>query len=117
MIVLGEEVVLPDPKDDQAVFDYVVKFLRKQGCKSMGECNCRYRDNMGHACAVGCLIPDDEYDVRMEGRTVEHIPLFFDEYNMSLLKDLQWHVHDSVGELEEYNYKYVAENHGLEVPK
>lgn len=46
----------------QELFDIVVAHLRKQGAKAMNpNGNCLYRTKDGLSCAVGCLIPDNEY--------------------------------------------------------
>jgi len=61
----------------QEVFDRVVAHLIKQGKQSLTEENrysysggCSYRGVNGTSCAVGCLIPDDEYKVVLEGVSV-----------------------------------------------
>ena len=53
---------------EQSVFDQVAGHLLRQGKQSMYGTNCYYR--MGDlSCAVGCLIGDDEYYFKMEGKT------------------------------------------------
>lgn len=54
--------------NEQDVFDTVVRHLSSQGLKSWdpGMQMCCYRYH-GLRCAVGCLIPDDEYGEWMEG--------------------------------------------------
>lgn len=57
----------------QEVFDFIVAHLRQQNAKSQTEENddgiqdCLYRYK-GLKCAAGCLIPDEKYDVGMEGK-------------------------------------------------
>lgn len=56
----------------QEVFDYVVAHLYKQGkpaieIRDEDTVVCRYRAPDGCACAVGCIIPDGEYDPGFEG--------------------------------------------------
>lgn len=53
----------------QEIFDKVVDHLFTQGEPAMGTntLSCLYRGENGQMCAVGCLIPDDLYDVYMEG--------------------------------------------------
>ena len=48
---------------NQEAFDIMVTHLRKQGCKSEDEQHetCLYRGPNGLKCAVGALIPDEEY--------------------------------------------------------
>ena len=43
-------------------------------------------------CAGGWLIPDEVYNVRMEGKAVNHLPYFRDRYNegtLNFMVDLQ----------------------------
>lgn len=53
----------------QQVFDYVAKFLLAQGKAAIvgTKSVCRYRTDDGLKCAVGCLIPDEDYDTSWEG--------------------------------------------------
>lgn len=48
---------------NQEAFTAMVQHLRKQGCKSQDEQHqtCLYRGPNGLKCAVGVLIPDEEY--------------------------------------------------------
>lgn len=56
-------------KSEQEVFDTVVLHLLKQEAKAEGEDGeCLYRDPEGRKCAVGCLIPDEQYRDHMEGK-------------------------------------------------
>jgi hypothetical protein len=58
------------PDDEQLVFDTVAKHLLTQGKKSLGiSGNCLYRNEQGLKCAAGCLIPEEQYNVYMEGST------------------------------------------------
>lgn len=51
----------------QEIFDSVLAHLRRQGQASLSACGkCAYRGEGGTACAVGCLIPDELYDPRIE---------------------------------------------------
>lgn len=56
----------------QEVFDKVATHLFAQGERATDKTNrfCVYRSANGNQCAVGCLIPDDEYDSAMEGHTI-----------------------------------------------
>jgi len=56
----------------QEIFDKVINHLLQQGGPALNynyddDPVCRYRSNNGLKCAVGCLIPDDQYDPIMEG--------------------------------------------------
>lgn len=58
----------------QQVFDQVAVHLLTQGKKSERYCpqqktdKCVYKSNEGYSCAAGCLISEDEYIDRMEGK-------------------------------------------------
>jgi len=51
----------------QQIFDTVARHLFTQGKAAQDDSGmCRYRNEDGTRCAVGCLIPDELYDPRME---------------------------------------------------
>lgn len=53
----------------QEIFDTVIAHLLQQGRPSFDGDHCRYRlEDL--KCAVGCLIPDDQYAIEMEHRGV-----------------------------------------------
>jgi len=96
--VCGRDVVLPDPKDDRQVVNYVANFLLNQNCTCSDDGFCHYRNNdKTRACAAGCLIPDEDYNESFESGTVlEGIPcMYFTEkgYSIDLLRKLQ-RLHD-----------------------
>ena len=86
---------------NQTAFNKVVKHLLKQGRAARDNDRvCRYRDyDSGRKCAIGCLIPNDEYKKSMEGSSIFGLaeegilPSSLKELNLELLDDLQ-HVHD-----------------------
>lgn len=111
---------LPEVADLQSVFDKVSIHLIKQGRPSHmileggqkpGQPICLYRGPDSTACAVGCLISDEDYSPGLESRGVESllqprilttdgdlIPALFPESMLSgpmaeMLKDLQT-IHD-----------------------
>lgn len=53
---------------NQEAFDAMVRHLRKQGRKSQkpGSYSCLYYGADGLMCAVGCLIPEDQYSRTLE---------------------------------------------------
>lgn len=81
---------------DQEMFDFVATHLRTQGRPaSNSNGDCKYRillDEQMYKCAAGCLIPDEKYNIDMEGRSIGvlGIPGLSDS---GLLKKLQI-VHD-----------------------
>lgn len=54
----------------QEIFDKVATHLLTQNAKSMNASGCAYRGAEGRKCAIGCLIPDEDYTPRLEGKTV-----------------------------------------------
>jgi hypothetical protein len=86
----------------QAIFDKVAKHLLTQKVKAVSVSGTYlYRSPFGHKCAVGCLIPDELYDERFEGRQFvtlvgmfpETIKSIFGDMPYKLLSDLQ-SIHD-----------------------
>ena len=71
--ITERDVLQPVPLTSQQIFDKVLAHLRKQGCQSRHQNDdgtlgsCAYRGAGGTMCAVGCLIPDNVYDERIEG--------------------------------------------------
>jgi hypothetical protein len=55
---------------NQEIFDKVAHHLLTQRQVSRTEGCCRYRDDHGLKCAIGCLIPDEIYDPTIEEATV-----------------------------------------------
>ena len=87
--------------NEQEAFDKVARHLLKQGKKAIiheGTENemCQYRTSEGLMCAVGCLILDEDYDVKIEGNAVafvrDEVPCL-GELPLHLLEILQ-SVHD-----------------------
>ena len=79
----------------QEVFDTVVAALVKQGRKSLAENgdpsiskDCRYRGDDGLKCAIGHLIPDDEYAEWMEGMGTTTLLLELESRDMRGLKSM-----------------------------
>ena len=60
---------IPADLNKQEAFDTMLAQIRKQGrpALSLGGL-CSYRGNDGTKCAVGALIPDDQYNRMMEGQ-------------------------------------------------
>ena len=64
------------PLTDQQAFDTTLAHLRKQRVRSAYGTTCRYRDcgdgsdKSVRMCAVGCLIPNAEYDPKMDARNL-----------------------------------------------
>lgn len=63
--------------NNQEIFDTVLSHMRKQKVKSSDVKNeyfnnCLYRDSKGNKCAIGCLIPDELYDPKMDESSATH---------------------------------------------
>lgn len=108
----------------QEIFDYVVEFLLRQNEKSVGEIGsfdgCMYRTissgNSGNkvlCCAVGCLLPEDQYHPKYEGENFSTAIPYFIPLNHTpkedLLLDLQC-IHD---ERSPFEWKTVFRNYAL----
>lgn len=64
----------------QEVFNKVATHLLTQNAKARTETGwgnfiCSYKADNGLKCAIGCLIPDDQYDKRIEGKSINLNPL------------------------------------------
>ena len=103
---------------NQEAFTTVVLHLRKQGRPARIGSDCRYRAPDGCKCAIGVLIPDDQYSPKLEGSNVLaliHLPALQD-LNPKMLYDLQ-NTHDLYDPKEwEKRFEYHAEKYNLEVP-
>lgn len=62
---------------NREAFDTVKTHLLTQMEKSRGELGdtCMYRGTNGRKCAIGCLIPDNEYHPSLEGAAVSSLKL------------------------------------------
>lgn len=86
----------------QEIFDFVSNHLLTQNERCVNEniaetFSCNYKSEKGLKCAVGCLMSDEEYDVKLEGYGVKDDK--FDKFNISedrkdLLSTLQI-IHDT----------------------
>lgn len=116
---------------NQEAFDKVVAHLFTQRAKSVQGGECRYRmvteDGEFRMCAIGALIPANEYHPKLEGKTVVEIQPYVPALrglDTMLLRRLQT-VHDGIGTasygLDTRDLKYlesklrgIANMHGLE---
>ncbi len=120
------DLVTALPATDQEAFDFVLYTLLRQGQRSVatGTSVCQYRNPIGLKCAVGHMIPDDQYNPELEGRTtssemvMDAIDHQFVDVNKWLLHDMQ-RAHDDTayGHFKSdfiYNMKRTATNFNLE---
>jgi hypothetical protein len=86
----------------QEIFDTVAVHLFDQGQRSVDKRFCRYHNDAGLKCAVGILIPEEEYFPEMDqgNKTIKNlIELYPDKFpdwmseNLGLIQGLQ-SVHD-----------------------
>lgn len=109
----------------QEIFDTVKQHLLTQNARSENGYStlCMYRGIEGRKCAVGCLIDDEDYDPKFEGRTVRSLlaehklpePLATEfQRNENLLTSLQ-DIHDGL-KIEDWSSELhrVAAEHGLQ---
>lgn len=114
----------------QQVFDKVYKHLIKQAVKSTvtldvdaGFDTCAYRGRGGTMCAAGCLIDDEFYDKKLEGRVVSSEEVSYSlnksgvrTSDLYLVQVLQYvHDHTTPSDWSEKLYN-VAKLHSLSVP-
>ena len=82
----------------QQIFDKVAIHLLTQNKRAIDEDKiCKYRTEDGLKCAVGCLIPDEDYDPRMELMT---FPILFLSPNRQRFPQLH-PLHDHISILQE----------------
>jgi hypothetical protein len=113
--------------DKQQTFDRVLAHLRAQGVPASDGGKCCYRTEDGRMCAVGCLIPDEEYDPGIEGNAARDVLDYIpgaDLEDAGFLGCMQMNMHDNpVGRSEgdkvayqglvESGAQYVAKAYGL----
>jgi hypothetical protein len=110
----------------QDIFDRVVSHLTEQGKRSMDERHCRYHNDDGLMCAVGVLIPKEDYfpEIDKGNKTIKSLiveyagrfPEWMEE-NLGLLSELQ-SVHDRQYLWENGNKMFetlesIAERYGV----
>jgi hypothetical protein len=93
------------------LFDKIKSHLLTQKIKSVDSAGiCKYRDDFGNKCALGCLLTDDMYSPNLEGISLAHSPELrsilepligvegSEEFNnnLKMLTSLQI-IHDEVG--------------------
>jgi len=112
---------------NQELFDRVVSHLRIQGTPATDEHGaCMYRTEDGLRCAIGCLIPDDRYDPRWEGKASRSVVRGWDQEILSAAgiesqqRELAYALQtahdtwgDDCGPLDEINLARIATEYGL----
>jgi len=105
---------------NQEAFDVMVRHLRKQGCKSLSASGrCVYRGPRGLRCAVGALIPDDEYCMNLEywgASWVQKKVPALEGISTDILEEMQM-IHDSDDPMTwERYFAAAAKSFGLTLP-
>lgn len=81
---------------------------------------CLYRAKDGLMCGVGCMIPDEQYDLGLEGLAVRDVQALVPSLkglSIGLLEDTQY-VHDGLEPRDwAKNLAAVARLHGLTAPR
>jgi hypothetical protein len=105
--------------DTQEAFTIMVTHLRQQGERSVNGATCAYRGRDGQKCAVGPLIPDELYNVALEGYGVHCVALarvLPVDVDVEMLGAMQV-VHDRMApEHWERGFADVAAAHELQLP-
>ncbi len=112
--------------EPQQAFTKIVTHLRAQNRQSKDDLYrlCLYKAPNSDSCAVGCMIPDDQYSPNMEGKSLrvlmETFPDLFNEWpenTINLMSSMQT-VHD-VCEPDDWEERFgvVATAHKLVVPE
>lgn len=110
-------------KTKQEIFDAVWNYfiVEKHPQAITGEVQCVYRGEQSN-CAVGCQLPDELYDAKMESFPIEEVMFdfwkvaeFFGEENAELLGLLQ-DAHDNWFPELEYRLREIAADHSLKTP-
>lgn len=105
---------------DQEAFETMVRHLRRQWKRSENaNGTCLYRGPDGLRCAVGCLIPDDQYKRSLEYKDaesiVEDVPALRD-IGLGILLEMQA-VHDEFDPSQwEEGFKDVAQVYAFTLP-
>ncbi len=100
--------------DKQEIFEKVVNHLLNQKVRSVSRFNgtsggsCAYRGQNNTSCAIGCLLTDEEYDPKMEFRTVQQLK----EYSLlpTRYHDLPIGFLQSLQSLHDRNNQYSLQN-------
>ena len=110
--------------NNQEAFEISVKHMLSTSTPSLGPLNqCRYRGPSGQKCAIGVLIPDEQYHEEMEKRTVRylvqnmHVDALLD-IDLGLLRALQAQ-HDGTSTRNwppsVESFKRIGETHNLDI--
>lgn len=108
----------------QQAFNQVCEHLMQQGQRAVASNNvtCQYLATDGCKCAIGCLIPLDEYVPQMEGKNVDEL---MKEFKISTLVKEDLPLYNRLQGVHDYHpistWKaslcYVAAEMNLEVPE
>lgn len=113
----------------QEIFNKVWNGFKSQDWKRSVDhaANCMYRDPSGFKCAVGHLIPDEEYSSEMEGSTVwslvEEMNILSEGFQEELKEEMAFigrlqtiHDFEALSHSLKYLLEELAKNHNLQIP-
>lgn len=113
----------------QEVFDTILAHLRQQGRAATDEVgDCMYRAPGGLKCAVGVLIPDENYHPELENQSAnativrDALPFPVTDGDAAFLSEIQRDLHDNLDDLRgddfrhmlEIRARHIARTNGLE---
>lgn len=113
---------------EQEIFDTVIRFLCKQGKPSQHPITkrCMYQTSNGLKCAIGCLIPKENYEFSLEGKGVNMVDVYqtleyldLTDRKIALLTALQ-SLHDTLANWNDSGLKVypvfdLADAYGLSI--
>lgn len=98
---------VPPLPTQQDVFDYAIRHLREQNQPALSPIGgCAYRGKDGLMCAVGCLISDEHYSVRIEGLRARS-PMVLGRVEASIGRALSSKERDILAGLQELHDNHV----------
>lgn len=109
--------------DEKQIMRKVMKHFAKQKHRAMAQASapfedsavCRYRTEDGEMCAIGCLIPDDQYYPEIEGKSVDTSLIFsFPNATMIVVASLQ-ECHDNSENIDDLRDRLMYINNSFEV--
>lgn len=92
------------PLDDQTAFDRMVQHCFDQGFRSEAKDTCMYRMDNGARCAVGCLIPDEQYRKDFEGKSAAHVA-----NEVPVLSEVDWDLLESMQTAHDFRMPPLGE--------
>jgi len=107
----------------QQMFDFMLNHLRNQGMPSVdediGDSACMYRGDNGLMCAIGCMIPDQLHNPKLEGLSVnEYLRCAgksIDNETQDFLEVAQAKLHDGIAYVKFDTFLMHLEKNAIEL--